>query len=104
MAGQAHFQESVLAHARKEFALLREAMTVDEALAAIRRNGVGERIIYFYVADADGRLAGVLPTRRLLSAPTESKLGDLMIRRVVTVPESATLLDALELFVLYKFF
>jgi len=104
MAEPAHFQDSVLAHARKEFALLREEMTVDEALAAIRRHGVGERIIYFYVSDQDGRLAGVLPTRRLLSATPESKLGDLMVRRVVTVPESATLLDALELFVLYKFF
>jgi len=79
-------------------------MTVDEALAAIRRHGVGERIIYFYVADTDGRLAGVLPTRRLLSATPESKLGELMVRRVVTVPETASLLDALELFVLYKFF
>ena len=104
MAEQAHFQDSVLAHARQEFALLREAMTVDEALAAIRRHGVGERIIYFYVADTEGRLAGVLPTRRLLSAASEAKLGELMVRRVVTVPETASLLDALELFVLYKFF
>jgi len=104
MAEHAHFQDSVLAHARKEFALLREAMTVEEALAAIREHGIGERIIYFYVADAEGRLAGVLPTRRLLSASPEVKLGELMVRRVVTVPESASLLDALELFVLYKFF
>ena len=79
-------------------------MTVDEALAAIRQHGIGERIIYFYVVDTEGRLAGVLPTRRLLSATSESKLGDLMVRRVVTVPETASLLDALELFVLYKFF
>ena len=33
MAEQAHFQDSVLVHARKEFALLRDGMTVDEALA-----------------------------------------------------------------------
>ncbi len=104
MAEPAHFRESVLAHARKDFALLRETMTVDEALAAIRRHGVGERIVYFYVADAEGRLAGVLPTRRLLASPSESKLADLMIRRVVTIPATATLLDALELFVLYTFF
>jgi CBS domain-containing protein len=104
MADQAHFHESVLAHARKDFALLQASMTVDEALAAIRQHGVGERIIYFYVADEDGRLAGVLPTRRLLSSAPEAKLADLMVRRVVSVPETATLLDALELFVLYKFF
>ncbi|MEP6669738.1 MAG: magnesium transporter [Chthoniobacter sp.] len=104
MAEPAHFREPILAHARRDFALLRESMTVDEALAAIRQHGVGERLIYFYVAAADGRLAGVLPTRRLLASPPESKLGDLMIRKVVTIPATATLLDALELFVLYKFF
>ena len=73
MAEQAHFHESVAAHARKDFALLRETMSVEEAFAAIRLHGIGERIVYFYVADAVGRLAGVLPTRRLLSsAPKRS--------------------------------
>jgi len=103
MADHAPFREPVLAHARTDFALLGEKMTVDEALAAIRRHGVGERVIYFYVADSAGRLAGVLPTRRLLSAPSESRLEDLMIRRVVAIPENASLLDACEMFVLYKF-
>jgi len=104
MAEQAHFHESVLAHARKDFALLRETMTVAEAFEAIRQHGVGERIIYFYVADAVGCLAGVLPTRRLLSSAPEAKLAEIMIRRVVALPETATVLDACELFVLYKFF
>src|SRR5206468_859260 len=94
MPEQAHLHEPVLAHARTDFALLRESMSVDEALDAIRERGVGERIIYFYVADADGRLAGVLPTRRLLTAPRETKLGELMIRRVVTIPQTATLMEA----------
>lgn len=104
MSEQAHLNEPVLAHARKEFALLRENMTVDEALAAIRQHGIGERIVYFYVADANGRLVGVLPTRRLLSSPPETKLDELMMRRVVAIPATATLLEACELFVLYKFF
>lgn len=104
MSEQAHLNEPVLAHARKEFALLRSTMTVDEALAAVRQHGIGERIVYFYVADATDRLVGVLPTRRLLSSATDAKLEDLMIRRVVAIPETATLLEACELFVLYKFF
>jgi magnesium transporter len=104
MPDHAHFRDAVLAHARKDFALLGDKMTVDEALTAIRQHGVGERIIYFYVADAAGRLVGVLPTRRLLSAAAGTKLEDLMIRRVVAIPETASLLDACELFVLYKFF
>lgn len=104
MSEQAHLNESVLAHARKEFALLRATMTVDEALAAIRQHEIGERIVYFYVGDAEGRLIGVLPTRRLLSSAPDVKLEDLMMRRVVAIPATATLLEACELFVLYKFF
>ena len=104
MAEQAHLHESVLAHARQDVALLRETMSVQEAFTAIREHGIGERIVYFYVADAAGRLAGVLPTRRLLSAAPDAKLAEIMIRRVVALPETATLLDACELFVLYKFF
>lgn len=104
MSGQAHLNEPVSAHARKEFALLHSTMTVDEALAAIRQHGIGERIVYFYVADEDGRLVGVLPTRRLLSSAPDAKLDELMMRRVVAIPETATLLEACELFVLYKFF
>ena len=78
-------------------------MSVEEALRAIRDHGVGERLIYFYVVDADDRLKGVLPTRRLLSA-TATPLSELMIRRVVALPSTATLLDACDLFVLHKFF
>ena len=104
MSEQAHLNEPVHAHARKEFSLLRADMTVDEALTAIRQHGIGERIVYFYVIDATERLVGVLPTRRLLSSAPDAKLEDLMIRRVVAIPETATLLEACELFVLYKFF
>ena len=36
-------------------------MTVEEALDRIRREGVGERVIYFFAIDAEKRLVGVLP-------------------------------------------
>src|SRR5947199_6544634 len=79
-------------------------MSVSDALDRIRREGVGERVIYFFATDADGRLVGVLPTRRLLTAPLELRLEEIMVRKVVAVPASATVLDACEFFVLYKFF
>lgn len=79
-------------------------MSVEQALAIIREHGVGERLIYFYVIDADGKLAGVLPTRRLLTSPVEAKLDEIMIRRVVALPQGATLLDACDIFVLHKFY
>jgi magnesium transporter len=46
---------------------------------------------------------GVVPTRRLLTAPLETALREVMVRRVVAVPAKATVLDACEFFVLYKF-
>ena len=103
-AGIPDFDEPIAAHARKDLPLLRSGMTVQEALDQIRREGVGERVIYFYAVDDERRLAGVLPTRRLLTAAPETRLEEIMIRRVVALPETATVLDACEFFVLYKFF
>ena len=50
----ARFDDPVIAHARKDLPLLRADMNIQEALEAIRREGIGERIIYFYAVDADG--------------------------------------------------
>jgi magnesium transporter len=98
-----HLQQPVLAVARKDAATLREDLTVQQALDAIRQRGVGEKIVYFYVVDADDRLVGVLPTRRLLIAPMDQRLSRVMITRVVAIPHTATVLEACEAFVLHKF-
>lgn len=98
------FNSSIVEHARKDFPLLDAKMSVAEALDRIRREGVGERVIYFFATDAEERLVGVLPTRRLLTAPLETPLEEIMVRRVVAIPASATVLEACEFFVLYKFF
>jgi len=98
-----HLHQPVLAVARKDVAILREDFTVQQALEAIRQQGIGEKIVYFYVVDANDRLAGVLPTRKLLTAPLERRLSELMIRRVVAIPHTATVLEACEAFVLHKF-
>src|SRR5437588_3594784 len=103
-AGIPDFNSSVIEHARKDFPLLDADMTVGQALERIRREGVGERVIYFFAVDSDKRLVGVLPTRRLLTSQLETALKDIMVRRVVAIPATATILDACEFFVLYKFF
>jgi magnesium transporter len=102
-AGIPDFNSPIVEHARKDFPLLDVDMTVAEALERIRRKGVGERVIYFFAVDTDKRLAGVLPTRRLLTAAPDTPLREIMVRRVVAIPVSATVLDACEFFVLYKF-
>ena len=99
----AHLNEPVLSHARKDVPLLRPEMTVESALAHIRRTGVGEKIIYFYVADTDDKLLGVVPTRRLLVNDLSKPIRDIMVPNVLAIPHTATLLEACELFVLHKF-
>src|SRR6266853_4340206 len=103
MTQEEHLQMAVLAVARKDVATLREDFSVQQALEAIRQRGVGEKIVYFYAVDEEGRLKGVVPTRRLLTAPLERRLSEVMIGRVVAIPHSATVLEACEAFLLHKF-
>src|SRR2546430_16085500 len=102
--GSPDFNSLIVDHARKDFPLLDANMSVAEALDRIRREGVGERVIYFFAIDSEKRLVGVLPTRRLLTAALATRLEEIMVRRVVAIPASATVLEACEFFVLYKFF
>lgn len=98
-----HLQQPVSTVARLDVTTLRQDLTIQEALEAIRRQGLGEKIVYFYVVDAEDRLVGVLPTRRLLTAPLNQRLADIMNRRVVALPQTASVLEACEAFVLHKF-
>ncbi len=98
-----HLNQPVATAARKDFPLLRAGMTVEGALAQIRKTGIGEKIIYFYVADETDRLVGVVPTRRLLLNEFQRTISEIMVPNVIAIPQSATLLEACELFVLYKF-
>jgi magnesium transporter len=98
-----HLKMLVSTVARRDVAKLDENLTVQNALNAIRENGIGEKIVYFYVVDSEERLVGVLPTRRLLNAPLDQRVSEVMISRVVTIPETATILEACEAFVLHKF-
>jgi magnesium transporter len=48
--------------------------------------------------DEDARLVGVLPTRGSLTATLDQGIGDLMIKRIIAIPQTATLLEAYEFF------
>ena len=58
-------------HMRSDFVSLRADRTVADALATIRETPVDGRVVYFYAADEQGRLTGVVPTRRLLLSRPE---------------------------------
>lgn len=100
--GALDFQAPALSYARHDFPLLEAAANVQSALEKIRREGIGERVVYFYAVDEGQRLVGVVPTRRLLTANPETTLREIMAPRVIALPASATVLEACEFFVLYK--
>lgn len=102
MASPAQLQESVTQHLRRDFSVVRYDATVGQALAEIRAQPPTGRIVYFYALDADGRLKGVVPTRRLLLNPLDTPVADIMVRPVIALPSSATLLDACEFFILHR--
>jgi len=76
--------------------------TVGAALAWLRTHPPAGRVLYFYVVDADGRLKGVVPTRRLVLSAPETPLTEIMVRKVISLPAAATVLDACEFFIEHR--
>src|SRR5579871_905886 len=98
----ANLRDPVTAHMHQDFTRVSLGQTVGEALDELRRHPPRGRIIYFYVVDEQGRLQGVVPTRRLVLSPREQPLADLMVRRVVTLPAEATVENACEFFIQHR--
>jgi magnesium transporter len=72
------------------FVALDEKMSAEEAIDSLRsRADEDESILYLYVVDDQRALRGVVPIRRLVSAPPARLIGDLMIPDPVSVPADA---------------
>jgi NhaA family Na+:H+ antiporter len=99
---RSHFNEPVTRHMHQDFTRLGAGLTVGQALDWLRRHPPPGRIIYFYVVDDDNRLQGVVPTRRLVLSAPETPLADIMVRKVVTLPAEATVLEACEFFIQHR--
>jgi magnesium transporter len=97
-----NLNDSISQHMRGGFASLLVDQTVGEALETVRLHPPEGRIIYFYVLDREGHLCGVVPTRRLLLNPPEKPLSEIMVREVIAVPQSATVLEACEFFIMHR--
>lgn len=103
MVDSPKLNQPILEHASKGYVGLTLDLTAEEALAVIRHRGLGERVVYFFVTDKDDKLVGVVPTRRLLMAPLAQTLEAMMIRNVVAIPSTATVMIACELFAIHRF-
>lgn len=101
--GPENLQEPILRHAQRTYTRLRKDQTVREVLESLRGADLAEKIVYFYVVDEDGRLAGVVPTRRLLMSAAEQSIAEIMVPRVVAIRDTATVLEACEQFLEHRF-
>ncbi|HMW17250.1 MAG TPA: magnesium transporter [Accumulibacter sp.] len=68
-----------------DFFSLPHTMTVEEAVANIRRRTDVEMIFYLYLTDEAGCLVGVVSMRQLLINPADAPLHKIMNRRVMKV-------------------
>ncbi len=100
---EVNLNDPVTLHMRRDSVTLRQDMCVGVALAWLRDHPPAGRISYLYVVDAEERLCGVLPTRRLLLSALEKPLTEIMVPHVVTLLETATVLEACEFFIQHKF-
>jgi magnesium transporter len=92
----------VTQHMRTDFARLKVDSSIGESLAMMREHPPDGRIIYFYVVDAQGKLLGVVPTRRLLLNAADVRIQDIMVKHVITLPHTATVLEACEFFMFHR--
>jgi magnesium transporter len=90
------------AHLRREFARVSPGQTVAEALSSLRAQTLGESIVYLYVVDEYDHLFGVVPLRRLLTAPPEQRIDALMQTEIVSLPADATVAQASQLFLTHR--
>jgi magnesium transporter len=86
------------------FLAVRESATAQEAIEAIRRHTEEEveQIFYLYVTDDEGRLRGVVPIRKLVTARENRPISEVMISDPVAVEATADQEQAAQLAAKYN--
>jgi magnesium transporter len=100
---QDQLYDPIVAHVRPAPLILRPDDTLANAVEKARALSSAQIILYCYVVDEKDRLVGVVPIRRLLTNPPDSRIADIMITEVVAIPSWATVLVAAEYFVNRRF-
>jgi magnesium transporter len=94
--------EAVKHCCHQDFVRLREDMTVEQAIRQLQQCDLSERIMYLYVLDTAERLVGVVPVRRLLGNTAETRIGDIMLKKTVTVSAETTMEQVGEVLLRHK--
>jgi magnesium transporter len=98
-----HLDSPLSEHFLHNFLALNIRFTAEETIEFLRHNQDIPDINYLYVVDDDNRLVGVLPTRKLLHAAPDARIADIMQPDPVSIPAGVSVLQAVQLFMEYKF-
>jgi magnesium transporter len=94
----AQLHEPIMPLAKPAAVVLHPDFTIAQALDRIRATSNAPSHHYFYVVDEHGKLVGVMPARRIVGAPAEQFVREIMEHNVVAIPDWATVLIASEYF------
>lgn len=95
--------DPVVAIAHRDFIVLHPENSVTQARRKIQGAELSDRILYFYVADAEDRLLGIIPVRTLLTAEGAEKIENLYVRKIIALDFKSTVRDAREAFARHRF-
>jgi magnesium transporter len=98
-----HLDGPLSAHLLHNFIALNDRLTAEQTIELLRHSQDVPDINYLYVVNDDNRLTGVLPTRKLLHAPPRVPIVEIMQADPVSIPDGVTVLQAIQLFMEYKF-
>jgi magnesium transporter len=99
-----HHEENILDFATQEYIAFAPEMTVEQAQEGYRRAAKNKDVVmYIYVVDKSGQLAGVLDIKELLQADDKSLLKAVMVDNVIALDHDSTLREAAEMFSRYNF-
>lgn len=94
--------QTVREYYHQDYVRLNENMTVGQAIQFLQQCDLNERIMYLYAVDGQDRLVGVVPLRRLLGGAMDTRISEVMIRKLVTVPCDATMEQAGDVLLKHK--
>ena len=73
--------------------------SIEEALARLREKPLKTKILYFYVINTDGKLVGILPTRKFLLSYPSTKIHDAMDKDFIRLHIDSSVEKAMQIFV-----
>jgi magnesium transporter len=98
-----HLEAPLSAHIMHQFVALHDSLTAQETIELLRHSQDIPDINYLYVVNDGNRLTGVLPTRKLLHAPPEARVVDIMQPDPVSIPRDVSVMQAVQFFMEHKF-